>query len=157
MNSERLLELISKGESQTLEFKTSFQKEVIASIVAFTNAKGGMVFIGVSDKGEVIGIDLQPESIQSWINQVKQNTSPSVVPDMSVIHIDGKDVVVIEVKEYPIKPVSYKNRYMIRKSNSNHTMSMEEIANEYLKTKNSSWDLSVISNNKFLIFNKRAV
>ena len=37
---KKLLEQIKNGESQTIEFKISFQKEVIASIFAFANAKG---------------------------------------------------------------------------------------------------------------------
>ena len=138
-----LLSQISQGEGQTREFKSSFQKEVIASVVAFANAKGGKIFIGVSDSAEIIGIELQKESLQDWINQIKLNTSPSVIPDISAENIEGKTVVVIDVKEYPIKPVSYKNRYLLRRSNSNHAMSMEEISNEYLKTKNSSWDYYV--------------
>ena len=138
-----LLEDIKKGESQTVEFKNSFQKEVIETIVAFANARGGKIFIGVSDTGEIVGVELNKESIQNWINQVKQNTSPSVIPNMEVVEIEEKQVVAIDVKEYPIKPVSYKNRYLLRRQNSNHVMSMEEIANEYLKTKNSSWDYYV--------------
>ncbi len=53
----------------------------------------------------------------------------------------GRTIVVVDVKEYPVKPISYKNRYFLRRANSNHVRSMEEIANEYLKTKNSSWYL----------------
>ena len=135
-----LQSLINQGEGQSIEFKTSFQKEVIETIVAFANAKGGKVFVGVSDSGEALGIQLGKENLQNWINQVKQNTSPSVVPDMNIVEIENKKIVVIDVKEYPIKPISYKNRYIIRRSNSNHVMNMEEVASEYLKTKNSSWD-----------------
>ena len=137
---EELLEQIQKGEGQKTEFKTSFQKEVIESVVAFTNAKGGKVFIGVSDNGEIIGVELNKESRQNWINQIKQKTSPSIIPDISVEEFENKKIVIIEVKEYPVIPISHKNRYLIRRANANHIMSMEEIANEYLKTKNSSWD-----------------
>jgi predicted HTH transcriptional regulator len=35
MTKEQLLHVISQGESQTVEFKTSFNKEVIETIVAF--------------------------------------------------------------------------------------------------------------------------
>lgn len=38
---QSIKKLITNGESQTVEFKTSFQKEVIESVVAFANAKGG--------------------------------------------------------------------------------------------------------------------
>jgi ATP-dependent DNA helicase RecG len=140
MNNKPLLEQIQKGESQTIEFKTTFQKEVIESIVAFANAQGGKIFIGISDNGNIVGVELKQETLQNWINQIKISTSPSVIPDLLVENIEGKTIVIIDIKEYPIKPISYKNRYYIRKANSNHVMSMEEIADEYLKTKNSSWD-----------------
>ncbi|HIP12763.1 MAG TPA: hypothetical protein EYG73_08600, partial [Arcobacter sp.] len=32
-------------ENQTTEFKTSFQKEVIESVVAFANSCGGKIFV----------------------------------------------------------------------------------------------------------------
>ena len=137
---ENLLAQIQQGEGQKIEFKTSFQKEVIETVVAFANAKGGKVFIGVTDSGEITGVELNKESLQNWLNQIKQSTSPSVIPDISAEQIEGKQIVIIEVKEYPIKPISCKNRYLLRRANANHIMSMEEIANEYLKTKNSSWD-----------------
>jgi len=47
-------QLINNGESQTVEFKTSFKEEVIASVVAFANAQGGKIVIGVSDSGEIV-------------------------------------------------------------------------------------------------------
>jgi len=73
-----IVELIKKGESQTIEFKTSFQKEVIISVVSFANAKGGQIFIGVHDSGKILGIEIKQESLQDWINQIKLNTQPSI-------------------------------------------------------------------------------
>lgn len=75
-------------EDKITEFKSSFQKEVIASLVAFTNAKGGRVFVGVNDVGKASGVKLNKESIQNWINQIKQNTSPSVIPDVNILEIE---------------------------------------------------------------------
>jgi ATP-dependent DNA helicase RecG len=49
-----LIKLIKQGESQTVEFKVSFQKETIETVVAFANAKSGKIFIGVDDSGEVL-------------------------------------------------------------------------------------------------------
>jgi ATP-dependent DNA helicase RecG len=47
---QKILSLIKQGENQTVEFKTSFQKEVIISVVAFANTKGGKIFIGVGGR-----------------------------------------------------------------------------------------------------------
>ncbi len=41
--NKELKALIKQGESLTIEFKTSFQKEVIESVVAFANARGGTI------------------------------------------------------------------------------------------------------------------
>jgi len=38
-------------ESDQVEFKLSFQDEVIVSLVAFANHKGGIVYVGVADNG----------------------------------------------------------------------------------------------------------
>jgi len=41
LNKTNLISLINQGESETLEFKSSFSKAVIETIVAFSNTKGG--------------------------------------------------------------------------------------------------------------------
>ena len=43
-----LHEHIAAGESQTRDFKASFDKASIESLVAFANAKGDMVLAGVA-------------------------------------------------------------------------------------------------------------
>lgn len=127
-------------ESNSVEFKTSFSDEVIVSLVAFSNTKGGSVYVGVNDKGEAKGIQTGPETIQGWINEIKNKTNPALIPDVELIEWHNKKVAVISIDEYPIKPVSIKGRYYKRVINSNHLMNIDELANEHLKTINSSWD-----------------
>jgi len=103
----KLLEQIKKGESQTTEFKLSFQKEVIASVVAFANAQGGKVFIGVNDDGKIVGVDIQQESLQNWINQIKLSTVPSVIPDIYIETISGCSLVIIDVKDIKLCEFEY--------------------------------------------------
>jgi len=57
MSNQILKKILQNGENNSVEFKQSFQKEVIESIVAFANAKGGKIFIGVDDAGEIIGLE----------------------------------------------------------------------------------------------------
>ena len=58
MTPDELYTLIAAGESLTLEFKSSFDKAAIQSLVAFANAQGGRVLVGLSDTGQVIGTTL---------------------------------------------------------------------------------------------------
>lgn len=137
---EEISHIIKQGESESIEFKTSFGKEVIESIVAFSNTKGGKVIVGVNDDKNIAGITVSDESIQIWLNQIKQNTNPQVIPDVQALVLNNRNIVVFDVMEYPIKPVAYRNKYFKRIANSNHLMSLDEITNEHLKTINSSWD-----------------
>jgi ATP-dependent DNA helicase RecG len=132
--------VITQGENQNAEFKTSFGDEVIISLVAFANAKGGKVYVGVNDKGKVTGVTHGKETVQQWINEIKTKTEPSLIPDSETVEIEDKIVVVLSVAEYPVKPVSVKGRYYKRTGNSNHLMSVAEVANMHLQTVNSSWD-----------------
>jgi len=131
---------IPKTENLTVEFKSSFDKEVIETLVAFSNAKGGIVYIGVSDKRKVQGITIGKESIQNWINEIKNKTTPQIIPDAEVLSFENKIVVTLSVPEYPIKPVSTQGRYYKRINASNHLLSANEVANMHLQTINSSWD-----------------
>ncbi len=54
LSLQEILATIKDGENQTTEFKSSFQKEVIESVVAFSNSYAGKIFIGVQDNGDII-------------------------------------------------------------------------------------------------------
>jgi len=67
-----ILTTISNGENQTVEFKTSFQKEVIESVVAFANSYGGRVFIGVEDIIEQYGSGIKRIKDECKVHGVKE-------------------------------------------------------------------------------------
>lgn len=60
-----ILATIANGENQTTEFKISFQKEVIESVVAFANSCGGKIFVGIKDDGSVCGVTNATESVKN--------------------------------------------------------------------------------------------
>jgi ATP-dependent DNA helicase RecG len=132
--------ILPESEGLHTEFKTSFNEDVIETLVAFSNAKGGTVYVGVSDNAEVKGIQIGKETIQNWINEVKNKTSPQLIPDCEIVEIDTKTIIALIVTEYPIKPVSTRGRYYKRMGNSNHLLSVSEVANMHLQTVNTSWD-----------------
>lgn len=84
-----LSQLLTSNENEELEFKSSFGRETIETLVAFANAKGGRVVIGVTDNGDIVGVSLSPETPQQWINQIKASTSPSVIPEIEVLQHHG--------------------------------------------------------------------
>jgi ATP-dependent DNA helicase RecG len=140
---DQLQTWLSEGESETVEFKTSFGQDTIETLAAYANTKGGVVLLGVSDTAKIVGVTLSKESINQWINEIKSKTLPHLVPDITDFTINNMTVVCIAIFEYPVKPVSCQGRYFKRKANANHQLSSGEVANLYLQSVNSSWDCYV--------------
>lgn len=132
--------LLKSGESQTVEFKTSFGREAIETLVAFANAQGGTVLIGVSDDGSVSGTTIGKETLNNWLGQIKSATSPSIIPDIDAVQVESKWIVLIHIDEYPVKPVNTRGRYFKRVANSNHQLGLSEITDLYLQSLQMSWD-----------------
>ena len=150
MNNHLSLEkLIKHGEGENLEFKSNFNTELIETLVAFANTGGGKVVVGVNQKNELCGVVINAETVQNWINEIKNKTSPTLIPDVVVSEIENKKVVVFAIQEYPIKPVATRGKYFKRTANSNHLLSITEVVNLHLQSFNTSWDFH--ANNQFKI------
>lgn len=135
-----LEEIIRSGESEKVEFKESFNDAVIETLTAFANASGGTVLVGIADNGKVKGISVSPKTMPQWLNEIKTKTDSAIVPAVEIENAGGKSVVCFKVPEYPVKPVAFRGRYYIRRKNTNHLMTTDEVANQHLQTLNTSWD-----------------
>ena len=71
MNIEQLKQLISDGESQTLEFKksTAQLKPAFETICSFLNGDGG---IGVTDNGKPIGHQVTDKTRKEIAREIKK-------------------------------------------------------------------------------------
>lgn len=139
---KKLKDLLKEGESETIEFKPSLSQmdKITQSISAFSNTKGGTVVIGVSDKGEILGVDIGKNTIESLANQIKQNTDPMAYPSIHVEDCDNKQIVVIEVVEGKQKPVLAYGRAFMRVGKSNQKLGFERIRNLAIETSKVHWD-----------------
>jgi len=140
MDQAEIVKLIKKGESKTVEFKETFDSKTIETAVAFANTRGGHIFIGVSDKGAKKGIQVGKETLIGWTNQISQGTQPRIIPEVESSEIEDKTIAVIQIKEFPIKPVSTRGRCYRRVGNSNRLMTPHDIAGMHLHSAGTSWD-----------------
>lgn len=135
---QEILKIIKQGENKKIEFKKSFDKKTIETAVAFANTDGGIILIGVSDRGLVKGILIGKETLKEWVNKISQATEPILIPKIESHKIEGKDVIEIIIKESPIKPVAYKGICYLRVKNSNRKLSPKEVSEFHLQTTGSS-------------------
>ncbi|MDP2233009.1 MAG: ATP-binding protein, partial [Actinomycetota bacterium] len=99
-----LLRLIHLGESLDLEFKSDSgplsSSEMYDEVVALANCEGGVLLIGVEDDGTITGSQSRggaPMQACKMRAAVFGNTVPALQVQASVVSLDGKDVVAIEV------------------------------------------------------------
>ncbi len=149
MTEKEIEILLSEGEGLNVEFKSSFNNEVIETLVAFANTSGGSVLVGVTNDGILSGVTINSETIQNWLNEIKNKTSPCVIPDVEVVEKGVIIIVVFSIQEFPVKPVSIRGKYFKRVANSNHILSTQEVVNLHLQSFNTSWDYH--TNNQYSI------
>jgi len=136
------LEIIEKEESETTEFKTSLAewRDVVETISAFSNRNGGTVFIGVGDGCEILGIDNGKSILENLANQIKQNTDPVIYPSIRIEEVEGKTIIVVDVKEFEQKPVLAFGRAFMRVGKSSQKIGHEEIRRLALLASKVYWD-----------------
>lgn len=104
MTPEEIKYIISKGENLTTEFKDCTNEvsgSVYETICSFLNHSGGSILLGVSDSGEVIGVNkkVAPNLIKVIINTVNNPElfTPRTAVYPEIVVIDGKVVIYIYV------------------------------------------------------------
>ena len=67
------MNLENKKESETLEFKKSVGewKEIIETISAFSNTRGGEILVGINNSEEVQGVEIGKNTIEDLTNKRK--------------------------------------------------------------------------------------
>ena len=94
-------QVLSKGENLTVEFKTWIHAKdmrerislAVDELVAFANAKGGTVYMGVEDDGTVTGCNRY--DMQKIMESIYDRTRPALFTEIEVIRYEGKDVLAI--------------------------------------------------------------
>jgi len=141
----------SVRESEEMEFKLSLTewRDIVETVSAFSNTKGGMIKIGVTDDGEIIGTKVGKNTIEKLANQIKQNTDPAIYPSIVTEEKDGKEVIVINVKESEAKPVFAFGRAFKRVGKTNQRLGYEEIRKLSIQTLKVYWDEQICEGASF--------
>ena len=123
MDEKELSFILQEGEGLKVEFKEGFDAKGLAKeMVAFANAQGGQIFLGVCDNGTIQKIDLT-NRLKSMIQDVARNCDPSIK-----IEIESQQgVVIITVFEGKDKPYKCSEGFYLREGASSQKLSRNEI------------------------------
>jgi ATP-dependent DNA helicase RecG len=138
MNKLELQALISQGEGFHIEFKESINSGVAKEFVAFANAKGGMVLVGVDDDGNVKSKALD-NGVRSNIQDVARDCDPSI--DINIETVDQEpNVLVVHVKEGLNKPYRCTGGFYMREGASSNKRTTAEIYEMFKDADRFSFD-----------------
>jgi ATP-dependent DNA helicase RecG len=96
-------------ETETVEFKSQFTEEIYKEVIAFANTDGGIVYVGIDNEGNAIGLsDVDKEYIRIT-NGIRDTIMPDVTMFVRFTVQDNK-VVRITVSEGTNKPYYLKGK-----------------------------------------------
>lgn len=79
-----------KYENQNIEFKQEYTPEIRKEVLAFANADGGTVLVGIRKDGEIVGIADPDEVMLQIANSLKDAIAPDIMP---FVHIQANEFV----------------------------------------------------------------
>lgn len=114
--SDKIINIIKEGEGEKVEFKSTLrtnlhtnqpdkkmEHSVLKTLTGYLNSDGGTLLIGVSDTGEIIGIekDSFPSKDKANLhlnNMIKNHIGGEYLPFIKskVTNIDGKTLIMVE-------------------------------------------------------------
>jgi predicted HTH transcriptional regulator len=105
-----LEEIVTLGEGYKTEFKATLPAPlaVAKSICAFSNTKGGNLFVGINDASIPVGVINKDYELNKL-----EKAFPLIIPDpnvsVKILSFRNSEIILIEVKEGPDKPYYVKN------------------------------------------------
>ncbi|EPP4081169.1 RNA-binding domain-containing protein [Vibrio cholerae] len=122
METEELLAIIANGEDSRHQFKQNITRaeSLVPELAAFSNSKGGLLLIGVTDDGGIQGLTIED---MGRINQLVSNAAKDVKPPISVttenVALPSGMVMVVDVPEGISKPYMDGNLHVWVKNSAN--------------------------------------
>ena len=96
-------------ESERIEYKSQMIDDIYKEVIAFANTEGGVIYLGIDDQGNLVGIDNVDETYTRLTNGIRDAIAPDVTMFVRYVLQDNK-VIRIEVNEGSYKPYYLKSK-----------------------------------------------
>ncbi len=138
--------LLDKGECNIVDFKeqlnnkiefgksiknfASNYEEMARDVVAFSNLKGGFIFVGIIDKSREINQDFEIDEQKTFdlIRNIQDRTTPSITVKSHKITVNKKALLVLEIPFSPQLHQTTKGEYLIRSNDGNRVIEPHEMS-----------------------------
>lgn len=106
IESDRRSDRMSLYESETVELKEIYTADLKKEVIAFANTNGGVIYIGIKDNGEIIGVDNPDFIMQQISNALRDSIRPdvSMFTNITLLKDEDKFYIRLEVGQGTKKP-----------------------------------------------------
>lgn len=124
-------------ESQNIEYKTSWRDEYLKWICGFANAKGGKIFIGIDDNGNVAGVKDYKKLMDDIPNKVVNHLG--IVADVNLHEKGGNHYLEIDVPASEVIS-SFGGKYYYRSGSTKQELKGAALQRLLLKKIGKHWE-----------------
>lgn len=128
---------ITPKECQNIEYKSTWHDKYLEWICGFANAQGAIMYIGVNNDHEVIGLEHVDKLMEDIPNKIV--TTMGIVADVNLNEVDGLEYIEIVVEPSNI-PINYKGKYYYRSGSTVQELRGTALQQFVLKKMGRSWD-----------------
>ncbi len=128
-------------ETQTIEYKRQWKDEYLHYISAFANVQGGVLFVGLNDDGQIIGIDNAKYLLENLPNKIVQATG--IVPEINILQTNGKEYLSISVQPSE-QPISCNGKYYLRSGSTTQELNGTALTEFLMRKMKATWDKQIV-------------
>jgi ATP-dependent DNA helicase RecG len=141
-------------EQQNIEYKQSWHDDYLKWVCGFSNAQGGVIFIGKDDNGNIVGIADYKKLMDDIPNKIRNTMGITAEVNLH----EEEDKYFIEIITHPYSvPISVRGRYYYRSGSTKQELTGAAL-NEFLLTKSGkTWDDVIETRAAFADIDEKAV
>ena len=132
--------ILSESETAELKKSTAQLGRALKAAGAFANHKGGTIYFGINDHGEIIGQDVSDATLKNISSKIRQKIKPEIIPEIAIDGTNGDKIIRVIVKEGNNKPYFLDGVAYIRSGTENVVTPPDELRRLFLKTDTRHWD-----------------
>ena len=124
-------------EHQNIEYKQSWHDDYLKWVCGFSNALGGVIFIGKDDNGNIVGVADYKKLMDDIPNKIRNTMG--ITAEVNLHEEEGKYFIEIVTHPYSV-PISVRGRYYYRSGSTKQELTGAALNEFLLKKSGKTWD-----------------
>ena len=145
---------MTNEESQTVECKQTWRNDCLKAVSAFANSDGGVLIIGLDDRGKPSGLKNVKRLLEDIPNTIRNKLG--IIPSVELSKKNKKDIIKITVTPCSV-PISYNGKYYLRSGSTVQELQGKDLADFLIKKTGITWDDTIEDKGDFDFINKATI